>query len=107
MNTSVRPQVLEILQLNVEILPVEIGNYVWIDEDNNGLQDAGEQGIKQVTRLVICDESCTPDRYNNYRQQMETIHLTTPMLISDGDGDNGWIGSRKEILHVSLDPKSI
>jgi hypothetical protein len=29
--------------------PVEIGNRVWLDTNQNGLQDSGEQGIRNVT----------------------------------------------------------
>ncbi|MBN1304051.1 MAG: carboxypeptidase regulatory-like domain-containing protein [Anaerolineales bacterium] len=36
-----------------------IGDYVWLDEDGDGLQDAGETGIPNVT-LELRDGSCTP-----------------------------------------------
>ena len=29
--------------------PAAIGNYIWVDEDSNGLQDEGEPGIPNVT----------------------------------------------------------
>jgi uncharacterized repeat protein (TIGR01451 family) len=32
-----------------DILPTQIGNLVWLDEDGNGYQDAGEAGIPNVT----------------------------------------------------------
>jgi hypothetical protein len=31
------------------LAPIEIGNYVWRDQDNDGIQDPGEQGINGVT----------------------------------------------------------
>ena len=31
-----------------EVAPIEIGNRVWLDTDNDGLQDAGENGIPNV-----------------------------------------------------------
>lgn len=37
---------------------VEIGNYVWLDADASGTQDAGEPGISGVA-LNLYDEACT------------------------------------------------
>lgn len=30
------------------LVPIEIGNRVWLDADNDGIQDAGENGIPNV-----------------------------------------------------------
>ncbi|MDR0840101.1 MAG: hypothetical protein LBN26_01780 [Christensenellaceae bacterium] len=42
---------------NAGIKPVanSIGNYVWLDVDNNGIQDAGETGISGVTVRLYSD----------------------------------------------------
>ncbi|MGB0384481.1 MAG: SdrD B-like domain-containing protein, partial [Ardenticatenaceae bacterium] len=34
-------------------MPAAIGNYVWQDEDDNGKQDAGEQGIPNVKVILL------------------------------------------------------
>ncbi|MGB1249580.1 MAG: SdrD B-like domain-containing protein [Candidatus Promineifilaceae bacterium] len=36
-----------------------IGNYVWVDENSDGLQDAGEPGIPNVT-VILLDATNTP-----------------------------------------------
>ncbi len=35
--------------------PIEIGNRVWLDANGNGIQDAGENGIANVTIELFCD----------------------------------------------------
>ena len=37
--------------------PIEIGNYVWFDNNNNGTQDADENGFSGVN-LELLDENC-------------------------------------------------
>ncbi|GEM_PF-2195457 len=37
------------LELLCDPAPIEIGNYVWLDTDADGIQDAGESGIENVT----------------------------------------------------------
>lgn len=37
------------LELLCDSAPIEIGNRVWLDADNDGIQDAGETGISGVT----------------------------------------------------------
>ncbi len=43
---------------DIEVLcdpaPIEIGNRVWLDTDKDGLQDAGEAGIANVTVTLTC-----------------------------------------------------
>jgi len=38
--------------------PIEVGNFVWLDTNANGIQDAGEEGIANVS-ITLCDESGT------------------------------------------------
>ncbi|MEM1119266.1 MAG: SdrD B-like domain-containing protein, partial [Bacteroidota bacterium] len=38
--------------------PIQIGNYVWLDENGDGIQDAGEQGIACI-RVELYDENGT------------------------------------------------
>ncbi|PHI21303.1 hypothetical protein CEQ90_02575 [Lewinellaceae bacterium SD302] len=40
-------------------LPASLGNYVWLDENSDGLQDAGEAGIPNVA-IVLNDENGDP-----------------------------------------------
>lgn len=37
--------------------PIQIGNYVWLDDNNNGIQDAGENAFANVG-LELLDASC-------------------------------------------------
>ena len=37
--------------------PVEIGNRVWIDSDDNGIQDPGEAAVEGVTVTLTCGET--------------------------------------------------
>ncbi|MBT8191222.1 MAG: DUF11 domain-containing protein, partial [Bacteroidia bacterium] len=82
-------------------LPVEIGNLVWIDENENGLQDAGEKTLAGV-ELVICDASCNEigstitDSNGNYAFNNSNVD-------KDGDGqmDGLTAGSK---YYISLDP---
>ena len=39
--------------------PGVIGNYVWLDEDGDGDQDAGEAGIPNVKVKLCADAACT------------------------------------------------
>ncbi|WP_162794067.1 SdrD B-like domain-containing protein [Runella rosea] len=39
--------------------PIEIGNRVWDDTDKDGIQDAGEAGIQNVS-VTLCDKNGTP-----------------------------------------------
>ncbi|OQX04201.1 MAG: hypothetical protein BWK73_36945 [Thiothrix lacustris] len=42
------------LEVLCDPAPTEIGNRVWLDSDNDGLQDAGEAGINNVTVTLAC-----------------------------------------------------
>ncbi len=45
------------VEILCEAVPIQIGNYVWIDQDKDGIQDAGENGIANV-RVSLYDENC-------------------------------------------------
>ena len=32
-----------------DMIPASIGDYVWYDEDNDGIQDVGEHGLLDIT----------------------------------------------------------
>jgi hypothetical protein len=51
------------LELSSTVSPIEIGNRVWHDSNNNGIQDAGESGIGNVTVELYADfdNDGTPD----------------------------------------------
>lgn len=46
------------LALICDPLPVTIGNFVWVDVNKNGMQDAGEPGLSNVL-LNLYDGNCT------------------------------------------------
>ncbi|MBK8955017.1 MAG: HYR domain-containing protein [Saprospiraceae bacterium] len=52
-------------------MPIEIGNYVWMDENENGIQDPGEKPVKGL-ELILVDKNCeivgttTTDNYGYY-----------------------------------------
>jgi SdrD B-like domain len=51
--------------------PIEIGNRVWVDADNDGLQDANEVGLPNITielyRAGVLVTSTTSDANGNYK----------------------------------------
>jgi SdrD B-like domain len=51
--------------------PIEIGNRVWVDVDNDGLQDANEVGLPNITldlyRAGVLVTSTTTDANGNYK----------------------------------------
>ncbi len=65
-------------------LPVEIGDVVWLDKDNDGIQDPGEKGISGLEVSLYndtCDKvgSTTTDTNGNYVFNDSNVDL-------DGDG---------------------
>ena len=38
-------------------VPIEIGNFVWLDDNENGIQDPGEKALKNIS-LVLLDKNC-------------------------------------------------
>lgn len=83
------------------VLTVEIGNYVWIDENKNGIQDAGEAPMTGLP-LVICDANCEPVGYTttdadgNYRFNETNVDL-------DGDGTMDGLAAN-QTYYISIDP---
>jgi SdrD B-like domain len=47
------------LELMCDPLPIQIGNYVWNDTDGDGIQDAGENGIANVTIQLYASNGTT------------------------------------------------
>ncbi len=55
-----------------------IGNYIWVDEDADGLQDAGEPGLSGVTvTLINCNGDCSNTGDNS-------VYTTTTTDINGG-----------------------
>ena len=73
----------------------EIGNLVWVDTNKNGLQDADESGIADVS-LHLYDDQCTlvsstvTDTYGRY-------------YFNDSNVAEGIVSNRK--YYVGIDPK--
>lgn len=73
---------------------IEIGNYVWNDANNNGLQDAGEQGLANI-KLFLYDSDCkelantttnAKGQYTfNNRNVLEGIQANTTYYVSIAD----------------------
>lgn len=42
------------LEVLCDPAPIEIGNRVWLDSDSDGIQDAGEMGIPDVSTTLTC-----------------------------------------------------
>ena len=65
-------------------LPVEIGDVVWLDQDNDGIQDPGENGISGLG-VSLYDDNCnkvgttTTDSKGKYLFNKDNVDL-------DGDG---------------------
>lgn len=59
--------------------PIEIGNYVWLDEDSNGIQDAGETGVAEVTLNLY---SAGPD--GNFGTNDDVLLATA---VTDANGE--------------------
>ncbi len=61
-----------VLTCQTEVIPkASLGDYVWLDENKNGIQDAGEQGVEDVTvYLYDCNgtqlSSTTTDANGKY-----------------------------------------
>lgn len=61
--------------------PIEIGNRVWNDVNKNGLQDAGEAGLKDIG-LVLYNNTCSAigttvtDENGNYRFNQDNVQVT-------------------------------
>ncbi|MFN8489124.1 MAG: SdrD B-like domain-containing protein [Caldilineaceae bacterium] len=82
-------------------IPVEIGNYVWKDNNTNGRQDAGEPPIPGVT-VGLYDASgnavqCTQvGRYDTYQDQFSTTGNTNSNGTLDWSGQ-AWVLSNSPI----------
>ncbi|MCB0046973.1 MAG: discoidin domain-containing protein [Caldilineaceae bacterium] len=70
------------LDIGFNILPAAIGNYVWLDENNDGYQDAGERGIPNVE--VILTPPANIDLGNGLGQPITTITDSHGGYLFDG-----------------------
>ena len=83
-------------------IPLEIGNYAWIDDNENGMQDAGEQVMRNL-QISLYDSRCnlvantTTDSYGNYLFNSSNVDL-------DGDGITDPIKSFEDYYIVVNDP---
>ena len=83
------------------LLPVEIGNFVWIDSNKNGIQDAEEAPLTNL-KLVLFDNLCneigttTTDFNGNY-----TFNETNVDLNQDGVMDGLLVN---ETYYIAIDP---
>jgi uncharacterized repeat protein (TIGR01451 family) len=75
------------LEANLTLAPIEIGNRVWNDTDNDGIQDAGETGIGGLTvTLCLASAPSTPiatattDANGNYYFSSATGTNTTSAI---------------------------
>ncbi|MCC6815156.1 MAG: T9SS type A sorting domain-containing protein [Saprospiraceae bacterium] len=72
------------VELMNESIPIELGNYIWLDQNGNGIQDSDENGIDGI-RLILLDQNCkeigvaTTDINGNYLFNKNNVDL-------DGNG---------------------
>jgi len=69
------------LELLLDPAPVEIGNRVWLDENGNGIQDANEHGIENVTVQLL-------DSGGNLIGEVNTSSDGTYIFSSDPNKDD-------------------
>ncbi len=55
-NRTEASQVVSVCGFDTTLITSGLGNTVWIDSNENGLQDAGEQGLNDVTVYLYCPE---------------------------------------------------
>ncbi|MBK9727826.1 MAG: HYR domain-containing protein [Saprospiraceae bacterium] len=83
-------------------LPLEIGNYVWLDENENGIQDAAEKPWRGL-QLALFDSKCvqiastTTDNNGNYLFNSSNVDL-------DGNGTTESLKSFETYFLVVKDP---
>lgn len=82
-------------------LPIEIGNLVWIDSNNNGTQDAGER-VLSGEKIIICNSDCeeigstVTDSKGNYVFNNTNVDI-------DGDGTmDGLVEG--DTYYIAIDP---
>ena len=83
------------------VLPIEVGNFVWMDTNDNGIQDAGESPVSNL-KLIICDDQCneigttTTDFNGNY-----VFNDTNVDFDQDGVMDGLFAD---QTYYISIDP---
>jgi uncharacterized repeat protein (TIGR01451 family) len=83
--------------------PVAVGNYVWVDSNNNGLQDAGEEAVTDLT-IQLYDTDCqliastVTDTNGHYSFNNENVDL---------NNDGQWDGMLKgENYFIAIHPET-
>lgn len=71
------------IELLTDAAPIEVGNRVWNDTNNNGLQDANETGIDGVDVVLTCGADTTTVATANGGQY----------LFSNADNDSAFMAS--------------
>jgi uncharacterized repeat protein (TIGR01451 family) len=84
------------LDLITPISPTEIGNRVWLDKNKNGIQDADEAGIDNVSVTLDCGTGVTATT---------TTSNGGNYLFSNASGGNAAFMQPPMNCTVSLDPK--
>ncbi len=92
-----------------------IGNYVWLDEDGDGDQDAGEAGIPNAMVRLCSDAACTSVLATTYTDanggylfpDLHARHLlreghpaSRPNQTYD---ENGALDNTSQVVHLPLD----
>lgn len=73
--------------------PIQIGNLVWLDDNNNGIQDAGEQPAEDIELSLIngdCEvvATATTNARGEYYFRDMAYHSTYYVVITDPDFDS-------------------
>lgn len=102
------------LALLCEALPVEVGNYLWLDQDKDGIQDPQEPGVSGVA-LSLYDENCNElettvsDANGYYSFKDLNVDLDYYIVITDPDynAQYGYISKNGMSLYPSIADKGV
>jgi len=83
------------LELLCAPAPIEIGNYVWVDTDKDGIQDACELGIDNI-KIRLFDEDCNliglTTTTNGGQYAFNQTNVDPTGVSSTGEANNSFIG---------------
>ncbi|MGB1249470.1 MAG: SdrD B-like domain-containing protein [Candidatus Promineifilaceae bacterium] len=83
------------IAMNCEAAPLKIGNYVWLDADNDGVQDANESGLRGVRVELWLD----PDGIPGNGDETLVSHTNT-----DANGEYYFEVQPNTNYYLSIDP---
>lgn len=82
------------LVLACDPLPIQIGNYVWVDEDEDGVQDAREAPLEGLPVSLYLAENTPPTLVANTATGADGAYYFT----GDGTAGETWVNSGASLL---------